>query len=287
MNQQEAKYFVPNYYCAQLKLVYTAKEYQGLNAGRHECTNYDEVLNSIPSFVRTNPDIYLQIYTLVKAQANDLVTESWAGKIKSEEDKFQQEFLIPILKKLLEDISLSKNKDYPYYVCYKLTTSNWRLHSDRISRYEIAGIKTNQDAENLAKKIVQSLANKVVKEWKDHYERLAISEKLQTEELSRIRDIKEKQKNEERLVTLTFCSILIFIFFMIFGILPLTIKLFPPKAPVEKYQVNHQAIPPNWSDDKIRTTQYYCEHYYVNVKQGKSKKNPKYYALCHDLGVEE
>ncbi len=173
MNQQEAKYFVPNYYCAQLKLVYTAKEYQGLNAGRHEYTNYDEVLNSIPSFVRSNPDIYLQIYTLVKAQANDLVTESWAGKIKSEEDKFQQEFLIPILKKLLEDISLAKNQDYPYYVCYKLTTSNWRFHSDIISKYEIAGIKTNQEAENLANKIVQSLANKVVKEWKDH-ERLLI-----------------------------------------------------------------------------------------------------------------
>ncbi|MFS0513569.1 hypothetical protein ACEYW6_02440 [Nostoc sp. UIC 10607] len=288
MNQEEAKYFVPKYYCDQLKLVYRAKEYQGLNAGRHECTNYDEVLNSIPSFVRIKTDIYLQIYTSVKNQANDLVTQSWAGKINSEEEKFEQTFLIPILKTFLEDISLSKNQDYPYFVCYKLTVSNWRFQSsNRIPKYEISGIKTNQEAENLANKIVQSLANKVVNEWKDHYERLAISEKIQIEELRRRGEINEKKRNEDRLVTLTICSIIIFIFFMIFGILPLTIKLFPPKAPFGKYQVNHKAIPSNWSDDKIRTTQRYCEDYYVLVKQGKSKKNPKYYALCHDLGVEE
>ncbi|MEH2127667.1 hypothetical protein [Nostoc sp.] len=287
MNQQEDKYFIPNYYCAQLKLVHKAKEEEGLNAGRHECTNYDEVLNSIPNCVRIKNDIYLKIYTSIKAQANDLVTQSWAGNIQSESEKFERYFLIPILEKFLEDIRRSQNQDYPYFVCYKLTASNWRFQSDRTWRYEIAEIQTEQQAENLANKIVQYLANKVVKEWKEHYERLARSEKIQEiqrEEANKKREIYEKERNKYRL----FISTIYFIgFFIIFVILPLTIKLFPPKAPVGKYQVNHQAFPPNFSDDQIRTGQHYCEDYYVLVKQGKSKKNPEYYALCHDLGVEE
>jgi hypothetical protein len=278
MNQQESKYFTPSYYCAQLKLLHTAKQYQGLNAGRHECTNYDKVLNDIPNFVRANKDIYLKIYNAVKAQANDLVTQSWAGRINSESEKFDRDFLIPILEKFLQDIRTYKS-DYPYFVCYKLTTSTWQLHIDKSWRNDIAEIKTEQQAENLANKIVKSLANKIVKEWKEHYERLAILEKTKREEA----DIYEKQKNKDRLFGLIFYSSFIFI---IFGI-PLTIKLFPPKAPVGKYQVNHQVIPSNFSDDEIRKLQYICERYYMNVKQGKSKKNRKHYALCHNLGVEE
>gem|GEM_PF-3793104 len=72
---------------------------------------------------------------------------------------------------------------------------------------------------------------------------------------------------------------------MTFGILPLIIKLFSPKATFRKYQVNRQVIPSNWSDDKIRTKQYYCERMFeksnllidlVTRSRGYTDKTPKF-----------